>query len=183
MVKFQNLFILALVIVAIVLGSAIYKQKVSQKTPEQTNTNTQVSQPLSSGPGTASVSGQRRPLPTDLTDDEKALLSPPNQDSPKEDKDKHYAIVVKLAQDASVLDLNNCQKPSPLDMRVKDKSTFKIKNSDSVDHTVVIDQNHHYSVSANSDTSVTVDFGHGLGAYGYLCDNQPGVVGFFLVSP
>lgn len=171
-----------LAVIALVLGAAIFQQTRPQGV-NQSSEETEVAAPSPTSQSQATSSAQRRPLPENLTEDEKAVLDPPSLDAPADEKQAHYNLAVKLAQTASNLDLNKCSKPNPLVMKITNGENFTAKNSDTVEHTIVIDQDHHYAVAPGGSATIKADFGHGLGVYGYLCDNVPGVVGFFLVTP
>lgn len=180
--KNQQFLTALLIIIALILGYAIFKQSNDKQATLIPSPSSYLA--AKSNPSSASSSAkQRRELPANLSDDEKALLNPPAPDAPKEEKDKHFALVVKLAQEAPALELNQCSKPQPIDLKLKQNQPFQVNNSDTADHTIVIDQNHHYLIPAKGSIKITPDFGHGLGAYGYLCDDLAGVVGFFLVTP
>lgn len=173
--------IIVLAFVAVGLGIAIYKQGLlGSLMPSKTSSlksTTSKTQQQSTDPRS------KRPLPTGLSQDELALMSPPHQGDTDEVKMKHYKIGQKLAKEADVLELNKCNGPSPLDLKLVSGQDFKVKNSDSQNHTIIIDKDHQYMINANSTKTVKADFGRGNGLYGYLCDNLSGVAGFFFVTP
>jgi hypothetical protein len=174
----SNIFIGVLIVVAIGLGIAIYVQRNPSVFEKQASSEVEVPQP------TATLKDFRplRTLPKDLTADERSILQAPQADDPVSKKEAHFQIVNKLAQEADVLNINKCEKPSPLVLSLKYGQEFKVKNDDSIPHSIIIDKNHIYKIDANSTVSFKADFGRGLGAYGYLCEKYAGIVGFFLVE-
>lgn len=188
--KLQHFLIIILGLVAVVLGifvgrdyssdvKTFFEKFAPQKqTLTQSDTSSQAQEPKE-----ATSSVQRRPLPPDLTDEEKALLNPPAPNAPKEEKDQHYELLFKLAKESEVLDLKGCIKPDPLALKLKEGSEFKAKSSDGLEHTIVINQDYKFEVEAGQTATFKANFPFGQGAYGYLCDSQPGVVGFFFVTP
>ncbi len=92
-------------------------------------------------------------------------------------------MLQKLAKESAVLDINGCTKPDPLVLKLQEGSEFKVKSSDGLEHTIVINQDYKFKIPAGQTATFKADFPYGQGVYGYLCDSQPGVVGFFSVTP
>ena len=115
-----------------------------------------------------------------MTDDERLILYPPAVDASKSAKQKHAQTVKKLAKEGSILEIKNCQ-PTPLVLQVKIGSKFIVKNSDSVAHTILIDEEHQYQIPANGNIEVTAQFKYGTGDYGYVCQGV-GLTGFLHVA-
>lgn len=160
--KIQLPLIIILLVVALVLGQAIYKQHNPQPLPP-------------SKPDVPKL------MPPDLTADEKAVLIPPSPDAPSAEREKHDALAAKLAKESDSLDITNCHS-NPLVLRIKINKNLKVKNSDNIDRKLIFDDTHEYLISKNSTTTVKVDFGKGAGLYGYICEGI-GLTGFILVTP
>ena len=178
--RISNLLIVILLIIALVLGYFIYKKNFSSSYSSKTTTS---KVPSSSKNNKSLNLAPRRPMPIGLTEDEKTLLNPPGSNGTQEERDKHFALVVKLAKEAKVLDLNKCEKPNPLALKLNKGQKFNVYNGNLQNHTIWFDADRKYKIPANSTTTLTADFGDGPGYYGYLCDNVSGVVGFFLINP
>ncbi len=149
---------------ALVLGQAIYKKYKPQ---------------ASTKPHLEPVAPKL--MPSDLTDDEKALLSPPGPDAPSAERDKHDALAAKLSKESDTLDITNCRS-NPLVLRARINQNLQVKNKDSIDRKLIFDDTHKYTISKNTTTSIKVDFGKRAGLYGYICEGV-GLTGFILVTP
>ena len=165
--KTQFPLIIILLIVALFLGQAIYKQRSMPSPPK---------------PASQHVSSYSPKLmPSDLTREEKDVLTPPSASASQEEKDKHDALAAKLSKESETLDIANC-RPNPLVLRIKINQNLKIKNNENIDHKLIFDDTHQYKILKNSTTTVETDFGHGAGLYGYVCEGV-GLTGFILVIP
>ena len=153
---------------AIVLGQAIYRQRSPQPSKE-------------SLPKETNSSNLPKLLPSDLTEDEKAVLNPPSPDAPAAEREKHDALAAKLAKESDSLDITNCRS-KPLVLRIKINKNLKVKNSDNIDRKLIFDDTHKYQIAKNSTINLNVDLGHGVGLYGYICEGV-GLTGFILVTP
>ena len=94
----NNFLILALVVVALVLGFFIYKQNQGElpSFALKQSKNTTPAKNSSSGKSSQDATyTNRRPTPAGLTADEKALLSPPASNATQETKTKHFELVKK----------------------------------------------------------------------------------------
>lgn len=164
-----------LVIVGGVLGYAIYQSRsfnTALTTPQQqsqTRAGTSVSGP--------SAPSQRE----DLSDEEKQALNPPGAEATDDQKTKYADLIQRLAQEAKVLVVNNCE-PLPVVISVRKGGTIKVTNENTVEHSIVVDPEHIYTVPAKGELSIdTDDFGKGPGIYAYGCDLSNTAVGVFLV--
>lgn len=164
--KKQFLLIIILLIIAVVLGYAIYKQQ-DPKSPSVPD----VSIP------TPSVSTQ---ISSALNADEKAVLNPPPSDASPAEREEHDALAAKLSKESDNLDITNC-RPNPLVLRIQINKNLKVKNSDNINHKLIFDDTHQYQIPKNSTIDIKVDFGHGAGLYGYVCEGV-GLTGFILVT-
>lgn len=178
LVNKSNIFIAVLLVIALGLGAAIYIQRnpailekpsTAQDATPQPSPVVQDFRPL-------------RPLPKDLTPDERLVLQAPRQNDSFDKKAAHFELVKKLAKKSGTLNIDKCEKPSPLVLSLKEGQDFSVRNDDSVAHTIIIDTNHKYKIEPNTTTSLKASFGRGAGAYGYLCEKYAGIVGFFLVE-
>lgn len=120
-------------------------------------------------------------IPSNLTEDERFILSPPSADASKSAKEKHAQTVAKLAKEGNSLDIKDC-KPNPLVLQVKQGSQIDIVNKDSIEHKIIVDTEHFYNLPANSKKTITVQFKYGTGDYGYVCEGT-GLVGFMHITP
>ena len=163
-----------LVLVGGVLGYAIYQSR-TQKSIQSTGTQGQVT-------GTdSSISAPAPRERTDLTDEEKQALNPPRPDA-SDERIQYAELISRLAQEADVLVVNNCE-PSPVVMLVKAGGTIKVINENTLDHSIVIDPEHVYSVPAEGQAVIDTDeFGKGPGIYAYGCDLSNAAVGVFLLT-
>jgi len=166
--KIQLPLIIILLAVALVLGQAIYKQQSPQPSKE-------------SLPRETNSSNLPKLLPPDLTADEKAVLNPPSPDAPAAEREKHSALAAKLSKESDSLDITNCRS-NPLVLRIKINKNLIVKNSGNIDRKLIFDDTHKHQIAKNSTTNIKVDFGHGVGLYGYICEGV-GLTGFILVTP
>lgn len=120
-----------------------------------------------------------RLLPTNLTEEEKKLLTVPPPDASKAEIEAHIALGAKLAEEGNVLEITDC-KPKPLVFKVKEKTNFKVSNKDKIDHTLIIDDDHKYPIPAKETSQIRADFGKPPGLYGYVCEGV-GLTGFIFV--
>ena len=164
--RIQGLLTIILIAIALVLGYAIYSQRIANQpklTPER------------------SLSPSPKLLPSELTEQEKTLLNPPSSDAPQEERDKHDALAAKLSKESDSLDITDCHS-NPLVVRAKINQDLTLKNKEDIDRKLIFDADHQYSIPKNSTTTIKVDFGKGPGLYGYVCEGV-GLTGFILVTP
>ncbi len=156
-----------LALIAIVLGFLIYRQLPPEKRI------TVLARRLLPSP---------KPTPPPPLTDEQAVLHPPGENGSDADRQKFSDLIHKLAKDAVALVITNCQ-PQPLVMHLVQDTTLEIKNADDLDHYIVLDPQHKYTIPAKKSSQVKVTFSQGPGIYGYACDQSPQAVGFFSVTP
>lgn len=154
-----------LIIVALVLGYLIYLQRFPNH-------------PSAPKPTLTSLP---KLLPSDLTEEERILLIPPATDAPRFEKDKHDALAEKLSKESDTLDITNCRS-NPLVLRARINQNLTVKNEENLDRKLIFDDDHQYPIPKNSTTTLKVDFGKGVGLYGYVCEGV-GLTGFILVTP
>lgn len=174
--------IIALAVIALVLGYKIYQQQIGKGeqsiTPNQqvnnaTTPNSEVNQ------ATPDASLSRTPSAAEIS----AVLNFPGPNATAEERKKHSDLVNKLGDEAgfSFLNISGC-KPVPVVYRVKLGSTFKVKNTDSVDHTIYTAKK--VTIKANSEQTLnSKEIGDNLGDYGYGCDNSSGAAGIIQIIP
>lgn len=166
------IFLVILVVIAGVLGYLIYQKSISlpKKEPAQ-------SQPAANN---SQAKSERSDAAT-LTDEEKEVLNPPSQGANEAEMKKHFELVQKLAKEPDFLEVAKCEV-RPVVTRLRNSKTFQVRNQDSIDHTIVVDKDHTYSISAGSTQTIPVDFGHGAGVYGFGCDDSTSAVGMLFVT-
>lgn len=167
-----------LVVLAIVLGGAIYQQQTGSKSQTGIPQDRSVPQPV------ANQNTQQASTPRELTAEEKQALNFPGPNATEAEKKAHADLVNKLGNQSGVpfLDISGC-RPTPVVYRVKLGGTFKVKNSDSKDHTIYTDRD--TVIKANSEQTLTSkDIGDNLGQYAYGCDGSAGSgVGIIQITP
>jgi len=164
----KNIAIVVLIVVALVLGFAI-KNKGGDKAPVDTPSNG----------GGVSAGADQRDL-SRLSDDERATMDIPYNGT-DEEKQTHFDLAASLARESDALDLSGCLG-SPLVMVVSVGSDLKVKNSDSVSHRLIFDQDTSFDIPAGKTETIKDVFSQGVGLYGYGCDQHAGVAGLFLVT-
>jgi len=170
----SNILIVILIVTAIVLGVKIidpswlqmptFEKDVSKSEPKQESSQSEY---------------PAIPIREDLTEEEKDLLTVPSSDAPKDEIEAHIALGAKLAKEAEVLEITDCE-PKPLVFKVKEKAMFKVFNKDDIDHTLIIDPEHKYPLPRQETTEIKADFGKPPGLYGYVCEGV-GLTGFIFV--
>lgn len=175
-----NIVFAILIVIAVGLAVAIWRQaqenkslteNLSNPSPQATNTQADT---IPTRP-TAAPMVQADYL-AKLTPDEKAALAPPAQNASQDQQKQFFDLVSKTAKTSDALDISQC-KPNPVVMKVKYGGTFPAKNTDSVPHRIVFDKDHVYTIPANGQTAVEVNFGKAAGIYGYGCDSTNYAVG------
>ncbi|MEK7517793.1 MAG: hypothetical protein AAB583_04545 [Patescibacteria group bacterium] len=166
--------IAVLVVIAVVLGYQIYQQTTVYQTP-----------PIQNGTVPQTVGNQQASTQKGLTAEEKQALSFPGPNATEEEKKKHSDLVDELGNRVAgtlFLDITGC-KPNPIVYRVKQGGSFKVKNSDSIDHTLSTDRK--ITIKANSEQTLTSkSIGDVLGNYGYGCaEISGGTVGIIQIIP
>jgi plastocyanin len=166
----QKLIIVALIAVTLTLGYLIFKQN----------------NPSSKGANFQNIHPSNQQIeailpPGNMSTDEQDLLHPPSESSSTDLKQKHMALVIKLAKPGSSIELSDC-KPTPLVLQIKQGTNLEVKNNDTVKHTLVFDNQHSLNIEPNSKATINVNFQYGTGDYGYVCQGL-GLVGFLHIIP
>lgn len=154
-----------LCLTAIILGFAIYKKMKSSS-----------QMPLAQTFPSVTFS----PSPT-LPADETAVLHTPSPNATEAERKQFFNIVAHFAKEADVLDITGC-KAVPIDLKVKLGNPISVKNSDAIDHKIVLNPTTTYTISANSTQDITIPFEKGPGIYGFGCDTLPTAIGMFFVT-
>lgn len=161
--KVKSIVLSGLVVLAIVLGYAIYQQKSSHEKPAMTQNPS------------ASKNPSNR-----LSDEAKVLNI--SSFSTEEEKKQNYALAVSISKEADFLDIANCTG-SPVVLRLREGTSLKVRNKDSVAHSISFNDKQIYPVLAGSTIEVKDAFAKGPGLYGYGCDNFSGAKGMVYVVP
>lgn len=120
------------------------------------------------------------PTPRTLTPQEQAVLKIPLHSASSQEKEQHTEQVAKLATTAPELDITAC-KPNPTVYQVGLNSSFKIKNNDSIPHTLRY-MSSQILVSGHGSTTIkTSQLFSVSGDYGYGCDNPFAKAGVIVV--
>lgn len=117
-----------------------------------------------------------QPLPTT-----NPILDIPSKKVPATDLAKNYQAIKAQMKDTGVLDIRSCN-PDPVVVQVHANKKLVIKNSDTIDHVVVLDKDSKYTIPAKGQSEVGISFQKGLGPYGYGCDTLPTTVGYFFLT-
>lgn len=160
----RNSKIVVLVIIAIILGYAVYNQQQNKLPSSSTSLTTP---PI--------------PLTSNLTEEEKFILNPPSATASSDLKKKHADTIAKLAKEGSSLEIKDC-KPNILVLQVKQGSDLVAKNLDSVKHRLIFDSEHIFELPASGSKTINVDFKYGTGDYGFVCEGI-GLTGFLHIIP
>lgn len=149
--------IIALVVIAVVLGILIYSNKPDQPKSNNTSSSTTSSQDQSKDNKIASDPAYDK----DLTADEKALLTAESPD---------YKLATKVAVATSEIEVKDC-KATPSIAQVKYGSSFTVKNAGTKEFKFVIDPSSPVTIGAGKSATIKADFKNGEGLYGYGCNN------------
>lgn len=186
MVKYAKIIILLiLATVAIGLGVLIYNQRALNQTgldsfPASMNNN-----PTPASSSTTDNSTVRRkewpqPLPSFIGQAELNILNTPTSSTSAEARNKHFDNAVAAAKTTNTLEIDQCfGKPTVI--KVKKGQSLTLKNSDPIDHVMVIDAKTQFKVPANKSVQVNINM-EKSGLYGYGCDNYTKATGMILVS-
>lgn len=159
--KYLNVLLIILAFIALILGyTIIYRE---------------------GGPRPGQEVKKYAPTSSELRSDEFAVLNTPGPDASEEERNRHFDIVVRLATAAEELNISECT-PTPVVMTIKEGETLIVRNDDSVDRSIVFDQENIYPIPARSTQKIAGLFERGLGIYGYGCDSLPTAVGMFFVT-
>lgn len=185
--KYINIIIVVLVVAAVGLGYIIYKEDTSSSAPanQQQQNQVQQNQPQA---GDSQQAPTITPEDIEIEDMEQArqeVLSTPGPNAPDEERQRHFALATRLAENSETLDITGCSA-EPVVLQRTFGSTINIENSDSSSHTILFGPDMTIDVPANGTADLAVDesnFQNGPGLYGYGCDNSSQAVGLMLISP
>jgi len=135
----------------------------------------------------------QQPSAEDLGENEENLVSSsdegnvfkfPGPSATREQQRAHFDLARSLATRTDVLDISMCDvtAPTPIVFKLVEGETFTVRNNDDVEHTMVVNEDHAYVVSAKGTLEVLVDFGNGSGLYGYACDKESIVAGLLFIE-
>lgn len=163
----RNIVVLTILVV-LMFAIYIFQQKRVTNSPLSTS---------SPSPSPLSITS---PTPRPLTPEEQAVLKIPLHYDPPEQKIQHTQQVAKLATTAPELDITAC-KPNPIVYQVGLNSSFKIKNNDSIPHTLRY-MSSQILISGHGSTTInTSQLFNVSGDYGYGCDNPFAKAGLIVV--
>lgn len=180
--KILTIITALLIILAIVLGYAIYKQRFE---PSSSGKSEQIKEQVpvdSSSESKGDYGGLPSAEELGITSEELTALDFPASDAPINEKNNHIDVVNKIAKEASYLDITKCEIADPVVLKIKESKGTKVRNQDSVPHTLRIDADNKFIIPAGATEQIKPDFLHGPGMYGYVCDQVTHVVGIFLVE-
>ncbi len=151
---------------AAVLAIKIYQGHSLSKQPDSASTQTHV---------------QERIYPRELTPAEQEVLKTPQRNATEAERKAHFEKVIPLAKEAEFLDISTCLG-DPVVMRIKQGGKFTVRNNDTREHIIQMNEKLQFAVPAEGSKEITADFGFGPGTYGYGCDNSAGAAGIFFVN-
>lgn len=184
--KHLNIFIIVLLLVAISLGVVIFKKEnpdFSLNFWSGESDNVSESELNNSNSGSAI-----NPDDIEIESMEDAIeevLQSPGQDATQEERQRHYALAVKIAKDTTTVDITGCEA-DPTVTRISMGDTLNIVNDDNSPHSFVFGGGNTVSVPAGGSKSVNVGepvFQHDAGLYGFGCDASSRGIGYILVTP
>ena len=119
-----------------------------------------------------------------FSSDEGNVFKFPGPSATKEQQRAHFDLARSLATRTDVLDISMCDvtTPNPVVFKLVEGETFTVRNNDDVEHTMAINEDHAYVVSAKGTLDVLADFGNGSGLYGYACDRESVVAGLLFIE-
>ena len=109
-----------------------------------------------------------------------SIVNPPGPNATDEEKDRFFQLVAKVATPANFLEVSSCL-PSPIAFLTEYKQPMSFMNNDSVEHSIIINKDHVYTVLPNSSKTVIAEFGFGPGFYGYACDDPNKTAGMIFI--
>ena len=108
---------------------------------------------------------------SDLTTDEELVLSSITQENKSEADTKRFQeALARAAVGSDQLDITSC-KSNPTILRIEVDQKLTVKNNDSNEHTLVVNQKT-FSISAKDSSTITTDFGENERVYPYSCDQK-----------
>lgn len=121
-------------------------------------------------------------LPTENLSDEEKVLNFPGPTASNEDRKNHAILANKIAKFVNELNLNNCKKPNPPVIKIKEGENLKVNNQDSKSYKLFIDPTHIYTIAPKATTNIKVAFGKGKGLYGYSCEGNQDLLGIIIIQ-
>lgn len=82
----------------------------------------------------------------------------------------NWEIIQSASVQTDIITFSDCIA-SPLISRVTQGKTITLKNNDSIEHTILLDDKHTYPLEPKSSISMTVDL-ENQGLYSYSCDGE-----------
>ncbi len=178
MLKSKSAVLILLVVVALALGWAVYVKMPETKAPDITrDSQSPASRPRTAEEATASAT-KRPPWIANLPEADKALFNPPSAQASDEVKRKFSETLRKSAKSAGEITISKDCLPSPITMSVDNSLSFKVKNVDTVAHTIFVHQSSKNVVEPNATITITLDKKSSIS---YGCDSYIPVG--FLVAP
>jgi len=174
-----------LAVVVVILGIGIYmsmnKGSRSQETTTQDTDEVGGTQPgtQTTPSAPAGSEGQITAIPN-LTAEQKAILTPPANGTPAQQKAYGDMVTAKAISTDTVSVGKNCLL-NPLAIKATSGMNLTFKNNDSLPHTFSFDQTHSVTVAAGQSKALKLDFLSG-GIYGFGCDAIVGPVGMVVVA-
>jgi len=162
--KLMIVGIVVLALIAVVLGYKIYQQTALKGPPVQSIQSVVKPTP------TTTVKQSSKTTSNEISENN-ILQSSPGPNSSDEEKNKFLDAVKRLAKETAVLDITKCQ-PQPVVFKMRKAAQLQVRNNNNIEHTIIIDSEHQYSIPPNS--TKTINTGLGVGSPGYRC----GGVGF-----
>lgn len=170
--------IVVLIGLVAVLGYSIYSQysQTSISVPSTSTKSNSTPQPKQK------VTGTQTKDPSwyaSLNPEQRYLLNTNISSLSQEQKKIYTTSVRKFAKDDTELVIDKECQPTPLVLRLKNGSEFKITNKDSVPHKISLTADKIFMLTANDSSATKADIG--LGVYTYGCDGRKG--GFLVINP
>lgn len=108
------------------------------------------------------------------------LKETPGPNASPESLKEFASKVEKAAKESRELNISRCI-PDPAILKIPSGSTYVVRNTDSVVHTLYIARQNAIEIPAQSEKRIVANFGSGQGSYVYACDAPTNFVGIFLV--
>lgn len=151
--------IIVLVVVVLLIGAVLWRQPITE-------------QPSSTSPQPVMLPDSNpvpiEPVPAVSTAETRAVLMFPAPNATKEEKDRHNALVDKLAVQAAYLDLTRCV-PQPLVLAYNTGENLTIKNQDQTSGIVFLWGKNTLTILAGKSAVVKAAMIGGPGNIGYAC--------------
>ena len=168
---------IVLLVTALVLGYAIYIKSFKPNSPKISipSPTAQVANPPQA---TGSARFKTPPWVESLSETERSLFNNvPKSNPSQEEKQQFRKLVAANARRASELTIAKDCQPSPIDLAVDQTLSFKIKNIDTVTHTLKIGAAQ-YPVAPGESSIVKLEKADTIRPF-YGCDSYT-LVGFFV---